>query len=152
MLTCSFHIWWGGPRVCGCSDTSWPLPRPPLRSCRCRLSCPQSFHDSGSCVPRHWDPYGEWWFGRAGRQVGWGEGVRHSCDPDNTQRKTVASSNNGCSGKKGKRKMETNENEGKKTGVWNSTAVNNRSSLWLQKTNSRIDIHVFNQSRSTSNP
>lgn len=41
--------------------------------------------------------------------------MRHSCDPDNTQRKTVASSNNGCSGKKkGKRKMETNENEGKK--------------------------------------
>lgn len=33
--------------------------------------------------------------------MGWGEGARHSCDPDNTQRKTVASSNNGCSGKKG---------------------------------------------------
>lgn len=46
--------------------------------------------------------------------MGLGEGAHHSCDPDNTQRKTVASSNNGCSGKKGKRKMETNENEGKK--------------------------------------
>lgn len=111
-LTCSCRIWWAGRPASGCSDTR--RPRPPLRSCRCRPSCPQQYRDSESCVPRRWDPYGEWWFERAGRRVGLGEGARHSCDPDNTQRKTVASSNNGCSGKKGKRKMETNENEGKK--------------------------------------
>lgn len=111
-LTCSCRIWWAGRPASGCSDTR--RPHPPLRSCRCRPSCPQQYRDSESCVPRRWDPYGEWWFERAGRRVGLGEGARHSCDPDNTQRKTVASSNNGCSGKKGKRKMETNENEGKK--------------------------------------
>ena len=149
-LTCSCHIWLAGHPKSGCSDTSWPSHRPPLRSCRCQPSFPQ-VHDSGRRVPRHWDPDGEWWFGRAGRRVGWGEGVRHRCDPDNTQRKTVASSNNGCSGKKGKRKMETNENEGNKTGMWNSTVVNNGSSLWLQKTKSRIDIHVL-ETRSTISP
>lgn len=44
--------------------------------------------------------------------------------------------------------METNENEGKTTGVWNSTVVNNRSSLWLQKTN-RTDA-MFNHTGSCS--
>lgn len=56
----------------------------------------------------------------------------------------------GVQAKKGKRKMETNENEGKTTGVWNSTAVNNRSSLWLQKTN-RTDA-MFNHTGSCSSP
>lgn len=45
--------------------------------------------------------------------------------------------------------METNENEGKK-GMWNSTAVNNGSSVQLQKTDTRIDIYVFNQTSSTN--
>lgn len=144
-LTCSCRIWWAGRPASGCSDTR--RPHPPLRSCRCRPSCPQQYRDSESCVPRRWDPYGEWWFERAGRRVGLGEGARHSCDPDNTQRKTVASSNNGCSGKKGKRKMETNENEGKKKktknpSMWNSSVVNTRSSVWLPKTNSRTHIYT----------
>lgn len=140
-LTCS-HIWWVDRPASDCSDTSWLQPCRPLRSCHCLLSCPQSFRDSGSCVPRHWDPCEEWWFGRAGRQVGWGEGARHSCDPDNTQRKTVASSNNGCSGKKGNGKWRRMKMRAKKkTGVWNSSAVNNGSSLWSQKTKSWIDIH-----------
>lgn len=47
-----------------------------------------------------------------GRQEGW-EGVElHSYDPDNTQRKTVASSNNGVQAQqKGKGKREGEENE-----------------------------------------
>lgn len=100
-LTCSVHIWWAGCQPSGCNDTSQKRHRPPLRSCRCRPSSLLLLRDSEGHVPRHWDPCGEWWFGKAERKVGWGEGARHSCDPDNTQRKTVASSNNGCSGKKG---------------------------------------------------
>lgn len=54
----------------------------------------------------HCVPYGRKWSGRVGRQEGW-EGVElHSYDPDNTQRKTVASSNNGVQAqqkRKGKR-------------------------------------------------
>lgn len=131
-LTCSCHTWWAGRPASGCSDTSWPRPRPPRRSCRCRQSCPRWRRGSGSRVPRRWGPCGEWWFGRAGRRVGWGEGVRHSCDPDNTQRKTVASSNNvGVQAKRKKgngkwRRMKMRAKKKKNTGMWNSTAVNNK--------------------------
>lgn len=54
----------------------------------------------------HCVPCGRKWSGRVGRQEGW-EGVElHSYDPDNTQWKTVASSNNGVQAqqkRKGKR-------------------------------------------------
>lgn len=120
----------------GCSGTSWVWLHLPLRSCRCQRSCPQSVRGSESYEPRRWDPCGVWWSGKVERRVGLGEGVRHSCDPDNTQRKTVASSNNGCSGKKGNGKWRQMKMRAK-TQECETVQLLITNAVWTQKTSSR---------------